>query len=96
MNYPFWQRLLPRALEVIARLRERGRVVILTDGDVVFQPRKVERSGIWDAVSGHILVYIHKEEMLDDVEQPYPADHYDIEASDLDPASLKLASALAS
>jgi hypothetical protein len=50
--------------------------VILSDGDVVFQPRKVQRSGIWEAVDGHVLIYIHKEEMLDDVERRYPAEHY--------------------
>jgi len=76
VNYAFAERLYPRVLELIDRLRRRGRVVILSDGDVVFQPRKVERSGLWDAVSGHVLIYIHKERMLDDVEQRYPARHY--------------------
>lgn len=76
VNYPFAERLYPRALDVIDRLRRIGRVVILSDGDVVFQPRKVERSGLWEAVSGHVLIYIHKEQMLDDVARRYPAGQY--------------------
>ena len=76
VNYPFANRLYPGSLDVIERFRQWGPVVILSDGDVVFQPRKVERSGLWDAVEGHVLIYIHKEEMLDDVEERYPARHY--------------------
>jgi FMN phosphatase YigB (HAD superfamily) len=76
VNYPFADRLYPRALEVIARLRQCGRVVILSDGDVVFQPLKVERAGLWDAVAGHVLIYVHKQQMLDDVERRYPARRY--------------------
>jgi FMN phosphatase YigB (HAD superfamily) len=76
VDYPFADRLYPRALDVVARLRGWAPTVILSDGDVVFQPLKVERSGLWDAVAGHVLIYIHKEEMLDDVEQRYPARHY--------------------
>jgi FMN phosphatase YigB (HAD superfamily) len=76
VDYPFAERLYPRALDVLKRLRQWGRTVILTDGDVVFQPRKVQRSGIFDAVEGNVLIYIHKEEALQDVEQRYPADHY--------------------
>ena len=76
VNYPFAERLYPHAIEVIDRVRRSGRVVILSDGDVVFQPRKIERSGLWDAVSGHVLIYIHKEQMLDDVERRYPARRY--------------------
>ena len=76
IDYPFADRLYPRALEVIARLNSLGRTVILSDGDVVFQPRKVQRSGLWDAVDGRVLIYIHKEEMLDAVQQRYPARHY--------------------
>jgi FMN phosphatase YigB (HAD superfamily) len=76
LHYPFADRLYPGALDTIARLRQRGAVVILSDGDVVFQPRKVERSGLWAAVDGQVLIYIHKEQMLDDVERRYPADHY--------------------
>jgi FMN phosphatase YigB (HAD superfamily) len=76
VDYPFANRLYPGALDVLQQLREWGATVILSDGDVVFQPRKVERSGIWEAVDGHVLIYIHKEEMLDDVERRYPAQHY--------------------
>jgi FMN phosphatase YigB (HAD superfamily) len=76
VDYPFANRLYPGALDVLERLRGWGPTVILTDGDVVFQPRKVERSGIAEAVDGHVLIYIHKEEALDDVERRYPAQHY--------------------
>ena len=76
IDYPFPSRLFPRALEVLARLESLGTTVILSDGDVVFQPRKIERSGIFEAVEGHVLIYIHKEEALDDVERRYPAQHY--------------------
>ena len=76
LHYPFASRLYPGALEAIRTLRGRGRTVILSDGDVVFQPRKIERSGLWEAVDGEVLVYIHKEQMLDDVRERYPARHY--------------------
>ena len=76
VNYPFANRLYPGSLDAIGRCKELGPVAILSDGDVVFQPRKVERSGLWDAVEGNVLIYIHKEEMLDDVEARYPAQHY--------------------
>ena len=76
LHYPFADRLFPGALDVVRLLASRGRVVILSDGDVVFQPRKVERSGLWAAVAGEVLIYVHKEQMLDDVERRYPADHY--------------------
>jgi hypothetical protein len=76
VDYPFANRLYPGALDVLERLRSWGQTVILSDGDVVFQPRKVERSGISEAVEGHVLIYIHKEEELDDVEQRYPAARY--------------------
>ena len=76
IDYPFAERLFPAALEVLQRMRTLGLTVILSDGDVVFQPRKVERSGLWDAVDGRVLIYVHKEEALDDVERRYPADHY--------------------
>jgi FMN phosphatase YigB (HAD superfamily) len=76
VDYPFANRLYPGALDVLQRLRTWGPTVILSDGDVVFQPRKVERSGISEAVDGHVLIYIHKEETLDDVERRYPAQHY--------------------
>jgi FMN phosphatase YigB (HAD superfamily) len=76
MDYPFRDRLFPAALEVLKRLSRIGPTVILSDGDVVFQPRKVERAGICDVVGRHVLIYIHKEAALDDVERRYPADHY--------------------
>jgi FMN phosphatase YigB (HAD superfamily) len=76
IDYPFAQRLYPGALEVIGHLAAWGPTVILTDGDVVFQPRKIRRAGIFDAVQGRVLIYIHKERELDDVEARYPADHY--------------------
>jgi FMN phosphatase YigB (HAD superfamily) len=76
LHYPFAERVYPRAFDVIRRLRESGAVAILTDGDVVFQPRKVERSGLWEAVGGEVLIYIHKEQMLDDVERRYPSRRY--------------------
>ena len=76
VDYPFANRLFPASLDVLERLRGWGQTVILSDGDVVFQPRKVERSGIFEAVEGHVLIYIHKEEALDDVERRYPAQHY--------------------
>jgi FMN phosphatase YigB (HAD superfamily) len=76
VDYPFADRLYPGALAVLERFRAWGPTVILSDGDVVFQPRKVERSGISEAVDGNVLIYIHKEEALDDVERRYPAQHY--------------------
>jgi FMN phosphatase YigB (HAD superfamily) len=76
IDYPFANRLYPGSLDVIEHLRQWGPTVILSDGDVVFQPRKVQRSGLWEAVEGQVLIYIHKEQMLDDVERRYPAEHY--------------------
>lgn len=76
VDYPFADRLYPSALEVVQRLGRLGPTVILSDGDVVFQPRKVQRSGLWDAVSGRVLIYIHKELMLDSMQQRFPARHY--------------------
>lgn len=76
LRYPFADRLYPRALDVLARAKAWGTVVILTDGDIVFQPHKIERSGLWEAVEGRVLLYIHKERELADVERRYPADHY--------------------
>jgi len=76
VNYPFAKRLFPNSLDVIEKCSQLGTVVILTDGDVVFQPRKIERSGLFDAVDGNILIYIHKEEELSDVERRYPAERY--------------------
>ncbi|HET7909961.1 MAG TPA: HAD family hydrolase [Nitrospira sp.] len=76
VDYPFANRLYPGSLDVLEHCRRWGPTVILSDGDVVFQPRKVQRSGLWEAVEGRVLIYIHKEQMLDDVEQRYPARRY--------------------
>jgi FMN phosphatase YigB (HAD superfamily) len=76
MDYPFASRLYPGALRVLDRLRRQGPTVILSDGDVVFQPRKVEHAGLAKVGDGRVLIYIHKEEALDDVERRFPADHY--------------------
>ncbi len=76
LNYPFAERLYPHALDVIATLRARAPVVIVSDGDVVFQPYKIKRAGLWDATAGHVLIYIHKETMLEDIERRYPARRY--------------------
>jgi len=76
LDYPFANRLYPGSLDAIAHCQQWGPCVILSDGDVVFQPRKVERSGLWEAVDGRVLIYIHKEQELDDVEQRHPAEHY--------------------
>jgi FMN phosphatase YigB (HAD superfamily) len=76
LDYPFADRLFPAAVDVLKRLRNLGPTVLLSDGDAVFQPRKVERAGLSAPVDGRVLIYIHKEEALDDVERRYPAEHY--------------------
>lgn len=76
VDYPFANRLYPGSLDVLEQFRAWGPTVILSDGDAVFQPRKIERSGLHALVEGHVLIYIHKERELDDVERRYPADHY--------------------
>ena len=76
LDYPFASRLYPGALDVLRHLRSLGPTVILSDGDVVFQPRKIQRSGLWAAVAGRVLITIHKEQMLDVVAARYPARHY--------------------
>jgi FMN phosphatase YigB (HAD superfamily) len=76
IDYPFANRLFPNSLDVIARVKQWGPTVILSDGDVVFQPLKVERSGLFDAVNGNVLIYVHKEQELEDVAERFPADHY--------------------
>jgi FMN phosphatase YigB (HAD superfamily) len=76
VDYPFAERLFPRALDVVKHAAQWGPTVILSDGDAVFQPRKVERSGLWQAVEDRVLIYIHKERELTHVEQLYPAEHY--------------------
>lgn len=76
VNYPFANRLFPESLDAVEYARRLGRAVILSDGDVVFQPLKIDRSGLYEAFEGHVLIYIHKELELDDVEAKYPAAHY--------------------
>jgi len=76
VNYSFANRLFPNSLDVVEWCKAWGTPVILSDGDVVFQPRKIERSGLFEAVDKHVLIYIHKEQELDDVLRRYPADHY--------------------
>jgi FMN phosphatase YigB (HAD superfamily) len=76
VDYPFADRLFPQALDAVKHVQQWGQTVILSDGDAVFQPRKVERSGLWQAVDGRVLIYIHKERELAYVERLYPADRY--------------------
>lgn len=76
LRYPFAERLYPGSLETIARLRKSGPVVLLSDGDIVFQPHKMCMSGLWDAVDGQALIYLHKEQMIDAIERHFPARHY--------------------
>ena len=76
VNYPFANRLFPESLDAVEHARRWGPAVILSDGDVVFQPRKIERSGLFDSVAHNILIYVHKEVELDDVERRYPAERY--------------------
>jgi FMN phosphatase YigB (HAD superfamily) len=76
LEYPFADRLYPHALEVIAHLHTLGRPVILSDGDVVFQPRKIQHAGLWEALRGEVLIYLHKQHMLGPMQQRYPAAHY--------------------
>jgi FMN phosphatase YigB (HAD superfamily) len=76
VDYPFAERLYPGAMDAVTHVQQWGTPVILSDGDAVFQPRKVERSGLWRAFDGRVLIYIHKEQELDDVARLYPADHY--------------------
>ncbi len=76
INYPFANRLFPNSLDAVEHVRKWGPVVILSDGDVVFQPRKVERSGLREVFGEHVLIYVHKEDELADVEKRYPAEHY--------------------
>jgi len=76
LEYPFEKRLFPRALETLAHIGEFGRTVILSDGDAVFQPHKIRRAGIWEAVEARVLIYVHKERMLQNVQHLYPAERY--------------------
>jgi FMN phosphatase YigB (HAD superfamily) len=76
LEYPFADRLYANAIDALSHARRWGQTVILSDGDVVFQPRKIQRSGLWEAVEGRVLIYIHKERMLHAIEARYPARHY--------------------
>jgi FMN phosphatase YigB (HAD superfamily) len=76
LEYPFSSLVYPDALATVAHLGSLGKPVVLSDGDVVFQPRKIQHAGIWDAVAGRVLIYLHKERVLDHVQQRYPAKHY--------------------
>lgn len=76
LNYPFADRLFPDALTVVGRMKQFGPVVLVSDGDAVFQPHKIERAGLFDAVDGRVLIYLHKEQELGDIETRYPAVHY--------------------
>jgi hypothetical protein len=76
VDYPFADRLYPGALETVQKVRSWAPSVILSDGDAVFQPRKVQRSGLWQAFDGHVLIFVHKEQELADVERFYPSKHY--------------------
>ena len=76
LEYPFAERLYPHALETVAHLRTLGPTAILSDGDVVFQPRKIQRAGLWAALRGEVLIYVHKQQMLVAMQQRYPAAHY--------------------
>jgi hypothetical protein len=76
IDYPFANRLYPNSLDVIERAKSWGRAALLSDGDVVFQPRKVDRSGLYEAVEGNVLIYVHKEVELEDVAHRFPARHY--------------------
>jgi len=76
INYPFATRLYPDSLDAVEHVKQWGEAVILSDGDVVFQPLKVDRSGIAESVNGKVLIYVHKEKELEDVAARFPADHY--------------------
>ena len=76
LHYPFASRLFPKSLDVVKYVKQCGTPVILTDGDVVFQPHKIHDSGLYEAFPGSVLIYIHKELELEDVAARYPADHY--------------------
>ena len=76
MDYPFADRIYPKALDAVEHVRKWGSAVILSDGDAVFQPRKIARSGLWEAFDGNVLIYVHKEKELKEVARRYPAAHY--------------------
>jgi FMN phosphatase YigB (HAD superfamily) len=76
LEYPFADALYPQALATIGHLASLGTPIVLSDGDIVFQPRKIQRAGIWEAVAGRVLIYVHKERSLASLQQRYPAEHY--------------------
>jgi FMN phosphatase YigB (HAD superfamily) len=76
LDYPFADRLYPHALDAVKHVRQWGSVVVLSDGDAIYQPRKILRSGLWDAFDGKVLIYVHKEKELNDVERRFPSAHY--------------------
>ncbi len=76
LEYPFANRLFPQALQAVAHLRTLGFPVVLSDPDIVFQPRKIQHAGIWDAVEGRVMIYVHKEKVLGHMQRRYPAEHY--------------------
>jgi FMN phosphatase YigB (HAD superfamily) len=76
IDYPFANRLFPQSIDAVEYAKRLGTAIIVSDGDAVFQPRKIDRSGLYEAFDGHVLIYIHKERELDDVESRYPAEHY--------------------
>jgi FMN phosphatase YigB (HAD superfamily) len=76
LEYPFADRLYPRALDAVAHLNTLGHTAVLSDGDIVFQPRKIQRAGIWDAVEGRVMISLHKERVLDHMQRRFPAKHY--------------------
>ncbi|HXA47002.1 MAG TPA: HAD family hydrolase [Burkholderiaceae bacterium] len=76
LDYPFSERVFPGVFELISHFRQWAEIVIVSDGDLVLQPRKIQKSGLWDAVEGHVLIYPHKERMLADIERQFPARHY--------------------
>jgi len=76
LDYPFHERVYPRALAALQHLRRLGTTAIITDGDVVFQPRKVQRSGLWDSVEARVLITLRKERRIELIEQRFPAAHY--------------------
>ncbi len=76
VDYPFGDRLYKGALRAVQHVKQWGPAVILSDGDAVFQPRKIDRSGLWAAFDAQVLIYVHKEQELADVERFYPANRY--------------------
>ncbi|HLX97517.1 MAG TPA: hypothetical protein VKR62_02385 [Roseiarcus sp.] len=76
LDYPFADRLYRHALDAVSYAGKWGLPVILSDGDAIFQPRKIVRSGLWEAFDGHVMIYVHMEKELEDVARRYPAAHY--------------------